>query len=104
MSPQNECQKAAKDLFRTSFSGVIRIDVQDEDFALWVDGRQSPPQIGETAPTKVENSLCLWHLKKQDFLQLAILGQKAVENDFIAGRLRLSGDMSVMARLDLTND
>jgi hypothetical protein len=71
--------------------------------SLWVDGRlESAPAVSADAPPEVTSSFCLWRGEAQ-VLRSVLLGQRKIETAIIAGQLRVSGDMAVMARLDIGN-
>lgn len=91
---------AAKPFFVAPFDGVIRIEVTDGDFAFWVDGRTEPPTVGRESPSEVSTRFCLWRIDYLDLNQLFSDGPRRIESSFIASRLKISGDMAVMARLE----
>lgn len=95
-----EILASAKNYFPSAFDGVIRIEIEGEDHSLWVDGRQDPPIISPSAPPNLDKSFCLWRGKFDVFKRIFALEERRLESSFIAGRLKISGDMSVMARLE----
>lgn len=90
----------AEESFLAPFAGVLRIECTDDGSSLWVDGRSGAPAISETAPPDVSSRFCLW---RGDALVLhsVLAGQRRLETALTAGQLRISGDMAVMARLEL---
>ena len=70
------------------------------DDALWVDGRVCPPDISTMAPANLASAFCLWRGQKEIFVRVFALEERRLENAYIAGRIEISGDMSVMARLE----
>ena len=89
---------AAQHYFREGFDGVIRIETED-GATLWVDGRATPPQIGADAPANLEGAYCLWRAGADTLARIFGPEQRQLEAAYIAGRLEISGDMAVMARL-----
>ncbi|MEM9234978.1 MAG: SCP2 sterol-binding domain-containing protein [Pseudomonadota bacterium] len=90
----------AQAFFPAPFDGVIRIEVLDADYAFWVDGRTSPPTVSPDSPDGVATRFCLWRIEYMDLNQLFAEGGQRLNNSFITGRLKISGDMGVMARLE----
>ena len=93
----------AKGVFSEAFDGVIRIEVLDADFSFWVDGRVSPPAVTRESPEGVATRFCLWRIDYPDLNQLFTDGGQRLASSFVSGRLKVSGDMAVMARLELQN-
>ncbi len=91
----------AEKYFQKPFNGIIRIELADGAGSVWVDGRQSPPEITEKAPPNVEGAFCLWRTNKETLTRILSPGVRQLEAAYIAGRLNISGDMSVMARLEV---
>ncbi len=91
----------AEKFFQTPFNGIIRIELAEGSGSLWVDGRQSPPQVTEKAPPNVGEAFCLWRTNKETLNRILSPGVRQLEAAYIAGRLNISGDMSVMARLEV---
>lgn len=91
---------AAGTVFGRAFDGVIRIEVLDAEFSFWVDGRHAPPKVSVDSPQGVATRFCLWQIDYADLLQLFSDGGQRVASSFVTGRLRISGDMAVMARLE----
>lgn len=83
--------------FRTRFDAVLAL-VADSGVVVVVDGRCDPPAI-----TMDDNGLtpdCTL-LGADDTLERVLAGERGLENAFVSGRLALSGDMSVMSRLEI---
>jgi hypothetical protein len=96
----NDVTEAARKFFRAPFGGVLRIEATDTVSSIWVDGRGGEePQVSEDAPPEVTSSFCLWRGEAQ-VLRSVILAQRKIENAIVAGQLKVSGDMAVMARLE----
>ena len=98
-----ELLSAAGKFFPQAFDGVIRIEVLDADYAFWVDGRTGPPKVSAESPEAVATRFCLWRIDYPDLSQLFAEGGHRLQNSFITGRLKISGDMGVMARLETAN-
>ncbi len=92
---------AAQKYFRNRFDGIIRIEIEGVAEPLWIDGRSTPPKISKTAPENVSDSFCLWRTNRETILRLFRPGFRQLEAAYIAGRLTISGDMSVLARLEV---
>lgn len=91
--------EAAQKAFNQSFSGVIKIDLED-DGLFFVNGFDAPPSIDEKDPNVSEPALCIWRTD-MNTLQRILSNERALENAYISGRLAITGDMSIMARLTL---
>ncbi|MCQ8186145.1 SCP2 sterol-binding domain-containing protein [Parvularcula maris] len=92
--------EGARKSFRAPFGGVLRVEATDQPLSLWVDGRvEGAPQVSEDAPPEVTSSFCLWRGEAQ-VLRSVLLAQRKIETAIIAGQLKVSGDMAVMARLE----
>ena len=89
----------AEKFFTESFDGVIRIEAGDKT-ALWVDGRKTPPVLSDKAPENVTGAFCLWQASPETIGRIFSDGARQLEAAYIAGRLTISGDMAVMARLE----
>lgn len=66
---------------------------------FFVDGRKTPPAILDAAPKK-EKSVCTLR-GAEDVLLRVFGGERALESSYVSGRLVVSGDMSVMARIEM---
>jgi putative sterol carrier protein len=90
---------AAARAFVTGFEAVIRIEPEGSA-ALIVEGR------GETCTVRLANDdekdapTLIWRAAA-DTLQRVFEGGRALDAAYVSGRLRIAGDMSVMARLKL---
>ena len=84
---------AAAVAFRTPFGGCIRIEPNDGDAA--------PPAVTDDAPKAAdEGRMCVWRASA-DTLARIFEGERLLGSAYVSGRLSISGDMSVMARLQL---
>ncbi|MGV6800705.1 MAG: SCP2 sterol-binding domain-containing protein [bacterium] len=90
----------ASQFFQKQFDGVIRIEIEEEKSSIWVDGHQQPPMISLHAPKGLNGSFCLWQTNSDTLSRLFGSPPQQLESVFIAGRLKISGDMSVMGRLE----
>ena len=95
-----ELKMALERSFQRSFAGIIQIYVDDSS-TIWVDGHHNPPTITTTQPSPAK-PLCIWRTA-QDILSRILDGERALESAFVSGRLTISGDMAVMARLCMEN-
>lgn len=91
----SELRSAATNAFKKGFGGAIRIE--PEGLAPFViDGR------GETSITiEATDSAagdCVWRAQSETLSRI-FSGGRALESAYLSGRLRIEGDMSVMARL-----
>lgn len=80
---------------RQSFGAVLLIGSDDGE-SIFVDGRAG---VVLTADAPVEAD-CVWRASSET-LARALEGGRALESAYLSGRLRIAGDMSVMARLVL---
>lgn len=88
----------ATETFSAVFNGVIELAPQGEA-SVWVDGRAAPPVAMKSAPKK-HPADCVWR-GAPDTLLRALESEKALESAYLSGRLFISGDMSLMARLSM---
>ncbi|NRA29946.1 MAG: SCP2 sterol-binding domain-containing protein [Parvularculaceae bacterium] len=95
--------EAAKGCFAEAFDGVLRIECKGDGSSFWVDGRAQPPVISAQAPANVTGRFCLWR-GDAPTLSSVLSGQRRLETAYTAGQLKISGDMAVMARLELGTD
>ena len=93
--------EAARAFFMRGFGGVIRVEATDRGASFWVDGRGEAARVSREAPASVEASFCLWRAKHETLARLFAERGRRVEAAFVSNRLQISGDMSVMARLEL---
>ncbi|MEM8771919.1 MAG: SCP2 sterol-binding domain-containing protein [Pseudomonadota bacterium] len=90
---------AAHAAFKAPFAAVLKLS-SNENASLWIDARQNPPQISSAPPSGVKQADCEWRAAP-DVMARALSSERAVESAVINGRLVISGDMSVMARLKI---
>lgn len=95
-SPESAAMKA----FAKPFAGILKI-VPDTGTPVWIDGRTCPPSVS-TDGTRTGNMTpgCIWHGKRRDIVD-ALKGEEHLVDAFISGRVTISGDMSIMARLEM---
>ncbi len=91
----------AKKYFKQQFDGVIRVELEGTPNAIWIDGRSAPPVVSEKAPANVDTAFCLWRTSQETFERILSPGVRQLEAAYIAGRLAISGDMGVLARLEV---
>jgi len=89
---------AASGAFRRGFGAVLEI-APDGAAPFFVDGRGESCLI-VTAPPAAASPECVWRATP-DTLARIFEGGRALESAYLSGRLKISGDMSVMARLIL---
>ncbi len=90
---------AARKTFTEPFGAVITLLVEgDDNKTIRIDGRQTPPVV--SAAKSAGKADCVWRAAP-DILLRAISGERGFESVYVSGRLSISGDMSVMARLNL---
>ncbi len=91
-------REAALKAFALPFGAVLKL-APDSGPPLWVDGRASPPQILQAQPDDgVEN--CFWRGSREALVR-AMTGSRAFESAYVAGRVAIAGDLSIMARITL---
>ena len=95
----DDLAKTAERAFKRAFAGFIKIESESD--VLWVDGHVSPPAIRKNPPKKPD-PLCIWR-SASDTMRRVLEGERALESSYVSGRLKISGDMSVMARLEMEN-
>jgi len=112
--------RAAEKAFGSPFGGVLKL-APDQGPALWVDGRGARPAVSPEAPSpapaakgrpkdqsdtndapgdREDAALCVWRGARESLIR-ALAGERAFESAFVSGRIAVSGDMSLMARLAL---
>ncbi len=89
---------AAEKAFSAAFGAVLELRPESGD-SLWVDGRQAPPKILAAAPDE-NPAACCWR-GARDALTRALASPRAFDSAYLSGRVGVSGDMSVMTRLEL---
>jgi hypothetical protein len=97
VSETPELLAAARAAFGRGFSGVVEIRA-DEGLVLYADGRGETCVVGLEAPAAIPS--CVWRASEETLMR-ALSGGRALEGAYISGRLKIAGDMSVMARLEL---
>ena len=88
---------AAKGAFIDRFDGVIAI-MPTKSAPFHVDGRGDHAIVASGAPDDAD---CIWRAE-DDVLMRIFEGGRAFESAYLSGRLKISGDMAVMARLQMT--
>ncbi|MEO1243444.1 MAG: SCP2 sterol-binding domain-containing protein [Pseudomonadota bacterium] len=88
----------AQKSFAEGFAGVIKL-APDGAPPVWVDGRTTPPAVIAHEPED-HPADCQWR-GSSDALMRVLESEKALESDYLSGRVFISGDMSVMARLSM---
>lgn len=100
--PDSEQIKSLKtaiaEALKEPFGGVIEV-LPDGGDGFFIDGRAKPPAVRNKLPKGVKAD-CTWR-GAGDVLMRVFGGERALESAYVSGRLRISGDMSVMARLSL---
>ena len=94
-----DLREAAQKAFAASFDAVLKLAPEGGD-PVWVDGRAEPPAITATPPKGAKEADCVWRGGRESLIR-ALAGERAMESAFVAGRIAISGDMSVMARIAL---
>jgi hypothetical protein len=89
--------RAAANAFLERFDGVIAI-IPTASEPFHIDGRGERAEIVAGAPDGAD---CVWRAS-DDVLMRIFEGGRAFESAYLSGRLKISGDMSVMARAHLT--
>lgn len=101
MSEENgndELKSLALKTFTKPFGAILELAPENGD-AIWIDGNTSPPTILKKPPKKTPAD-CTWRGARESLLR-ALEGERAMSSAFVSGRVTLSGDMSVMARLQM---
>lgn len=93
-----ELKSLALKTFAKPFGAVLEL-APENGGAIWIDGHTSPPKILTKAPKKTPAD-CTWRGTGESLLR-ALEGERAMGSAFVSGRITLSGDMSVMARLHM---
>lgn len=89
---------AAVGAFRQGFGAVLEIAAEGAA-PFFVDGRGATCTVVAAAPASADPA-CVWRAAP-DTLARIFEGGRALESAYLSGRLKISGDMSVMARLIL---
>lgn len=87
---------AAEKAFAKPFGAVIRLE-PEPGATLWVDGRGARAQVTASDPGE---TACVWRASRETLIRI-FEGERLLASSFVSGRLRVAGDMSVMARLHL---
>ena len=87
--------EAAASAFNKGFDAVLAI-LPDDAPAFHVDGRNASCAFVEGEPT--EPAPCAWRASSETLYRI-FEGGRALEGAYLSGRLRISGDLSVMTRL-----
>ena len=95
---ENNLKARAEKAFAKSFGAVLKI-APDEGDPVWVDGRKNPPAILSKKPKNSDDG-CTWRGAHESLMR-ALENERAATSAFVSGRIAISGDMSVMARLQL---
>ena len=93
----DELKALAEKAFTKPFGAVLEI-TPDQGEPVWIDGRKTPPAIMTKAPKKTPD--CRWCGARESLLR-ALESERATGSAFVSGRISISGDMSVMTRLQL---
>jgi len=89
---------AAAGAFRKPFGAILQITPEGAD-PFYINGRLDPCAVVAVPPAGAEPA-CAWRAGA-DTLARIFEGGRALESAYLSGRLKISGDMSVMARLIL---
>lgn len=89
---------AAAGAFQKPFGAILEI-APDGAAAFFVDGTREPCAVLAERPGGAAPA-CVWRAGA-DSLARIFQGGRALESAYLSGRLKISGDMSVMARLIL---
>lgn len=85
------------------FDGIIKLICKDrgDDWPdVLIDGRKAPVTLSAAKTDKAQAD-CTLRGSEETLLRL-LSGERGVNRAYISGRLAISGDMSVMARIELT--
>jgi len=92
-------EAAARKAVAAPFGAILTL-APDDGQPVYIDGRKSNVAVSLGAP-KGAKADCEWR-GPHDILQRALSSDRALEAAFASGGLTIAGDMSVMARLQLT--
>lgn len=93
----------ARTVFTNPFGGVIRIETEGGP-AFHVDGRGEQVSISRPAPADEDahgEGRCVWRASRETLTRI-FDGERQLGSAYLSGRLAIAGDMSVMARLQLS--
>lgn len=96
MTASAKLADAAGAAFRKGFGAVLRV-IPDGCIGFDVDGRGDVCKI---TPPLTSAPDCEWRASEETLARI-FDGGRALESAYLSGRLRIAGDMSVMARLTL---
>ncbi|MEM1380393.1 MAG: SCP2 sterol-binding domain-containing protein [Pseudomonadota bacterium] len=103
MSSEAESLRSeAETCFVAPFGGILRIECAGDGSSLWIDGRGEAPVVSPDAPPEVSGQFCLWRSDVQT-LRSIVSQQRRLETAYTAGQIKISGDMAVMARIEIGN-
>ena len=91
----NDLRSAAAIAFQKGFGALIRIEPEDST-PFVIDGRGAKSFTADEADAASAD--CVWRAQSETLSRI-FSGGRALESAYLSGRLRISGDMSVMARL-----
>ena len=77
----------------SGLDGVIKVDLGD-DGAIYIDARDVPNEVG-TVPCEAD---CTFAIQLDD-LRMIVEGRLGGITAFVSGKLRISGDMDMAAKL-----
>lgn len=97
MTERTPLHRAAEAAFATPFGAVLEIRPDDAP-AFYIDGRRAPCAVLTTRPDA--EPACLWRANSETLARI-FEGGRALDSGYLSGRLKIAGDMSVMARLKL---
>lgn len=89
---------AAAGAFQKPFGAILEI-APEGAAAFFIDGRAAPCAVLSSPPAG-EAVACVWRAGAETLARI-FQGGRALESAYLSGRLKISGDMSVMARLIL---
>ncbi|MEZ5896443.1 MAG: SCP2 sterol-binding domain-containing protein [Parvularculaceae bacterium] len=97
METANALIENARAAFAAGFGAVLAIEAPDAA-TIYVDGRNDTCSLTAVPPDAP--AACVWRASTDTLLRI-FEGGRALESAYLSGRLKISGDMSVMARLKL---
>lgn len=87
----------ARSTFRHGFGGVLSILVES-GAPIYIDGRREQCSVSYDTPDAPP--ICTWRADGETLFRI-FRGARAFESAYLSGRLSISGDMSLMARLQM---
>lgn len=91
---------AARKAFAAPFAGILRLVAESGDGVV-IDGRGAATVVGPDDPAIVEGpGVCVLRAGR-DTLVRSLENERLFAGSFVSGRLRASGDMSVLARISM---